>query len=290
MLLPRFEYHRPLDLFEAYEVLDELGASAAVLAGGTDLLVNLKNKSESPEHLVALSGLEQLKEVERNNGSLSLGSGVTATVLADGPDALSGLTALQQGAASLGSPQIRNRATLGGNLCSARSAADLVPPLLVLGAKLALASRQGGREVDLNDFLLSGARTILEPGELLTAIKLSAPAEGSGSAFIKLGQRRAMEIARVNVAAWLSLAEDGQTIQDARVALGAVAPRAVLSPQAQEALIGQPASEELFARAGLAAVDDASPRTCHEFKCEVVSVLTRRCLMQAWQQARGRAS
>ena len=290
MLLPRFSYHRPTALLEAYEVLDELGSSAAVLAGGTDLLVNMKHRTESPEHLVALSGLEQLKEINNEGGSLSLGSGVTAAVLADGTEALSGLTALKQGAASLGSPQIRNRATLGGNLCSARSAADLVPPLLVLGAQLVLASRQGEREVALNDFLLSGARTVLEPGELLTAIKLSAPAEGSGSAFIKLGQRRAMEIARVNAAAWLSLADDGATIQEARVALGAVAPRAILSLQAEEVLIGQAASEELFARAGLAAVEDASPRTCHEFKCEVVSVLTRRCLMQAWRQARGRAS
>ncbi len=290
MLLPRFEYHLPSELDEACQVLDDLGASAAVLAGGTDLLVNLKSRKESPEHLVALSGLGQLKHVERSNGSISLGSAVTAAALAGGPQATAGLTALTQGAASLGSPQIRNRATLGGNLCSARSAADLVPPLLVLGAKLVLTSSKGQREVDLNDFLLSGTRTVLAPGELLTAIKLEAPAAGSGSAFMKLGQRRAMEIARVNAAASLTLSDDGKTIQSARVALGAVAPRAILSPKAEEILVGQAPAEELFAQAGQAAVEDASPRTCHEFKCEVVSVLTRRCLMQSWQQARGQAS
>ncbi len=290
MLLPRFEYYQPSDLGEACQVLAELGDSAAILAGGTDLLVNLKTRKASPEHLVALSGLDQLKEINNGGGSLRLGSGVTAGILADGPDTLSSLTALIQGAASLGSPQIRNRATVGGNLCSARSAADLIPPLLVLGAKLVLASSKGEREVDLNDFLLSGARTILAPGELLTAIKLKAPAAGSGSAFIKLGQRRAMEIARVNAATSIALAGDGKTIQSARVALGAVAPRAILSQKAAQLLKGQTASEELFAQAGQAAVEDASPRTCHEFKCEVVSVLTRRCLMQSWQQARGQAS
>lgn len=289
MLLPRFEYHQPSDLGEACQVLADLGDSAAVLAGGTDLLVNLKNHKESPGHLVALSKVDQLKEISRN-GSISIGSGVSAATLASGPKAVASLGGLIQGAASLGSPQIRNRATLGGNICSARSAADLIPPLLVLDAKLVLASHQGQREINLNEFLLSNANTTLAAGELLTAIKLAVPAEGSGSAFLKLGQRRAMEIARVNAATSLTLADDGKTIQSARVALGAVGPRALLSPKAEQMLKGQTASEELFAQAGQAAVEDASPRTCHEFKCEVVSVLTRRCLMQSWLQARGQAS
>jgi CO/xanthine dehydrogenase FAD-binding subunit len=289
MLLPKFEYHQPSELSEAFQILEDPSASAAVLAGGTDLLVNLKNRTETPEHLVSLSGLTQLGELERN-GSISIGASVTAATLANGSQATDGLTALQEGAASLGSPQIRNRATVGGNLCSARSAADLIPPLLVLGATLVLASSKGERQVDLNDFLLAGAQTVLQPGELLIAIKLDTSAEASGSAFIKIGQRRAMEIARVNAAASLTLADDGKTIGSARVALGAVGPRATLSPKAEALLKGQPASEELFTQAGLAAVEDASPRTCHEFKCEVVSVLTRRCLMQSWQQARGQSS
>lgn len=289
MLLPRFEYHQPSDLGEACQILADLGDSAAVLAGGTDLLVNLKNHKESPGHLVALSQLDQLKKISRN-GSISIGSGVSAATLASGPKAVASLGGLIQSAASLGSPQIRNRATLGGNICSARSAADLIPPLLVLDAKLVLQSSKGEREIYLNEFLLSNASTTLAAGELLTAIKLAVPAEGSGSAFMKLGQRRAMEIARVNAAASLTLADDGKTIHSARVALGAVGPRALLSPKAEEMLKGQIASEELFAQAGQAAVEDASPRTCHEFKCEVVSVLTRRCLMQSWLQARGQAS
>jgi carbon-monoxide dehydrogenase medium subunit len=289
MLLPRFEYHQPSDLNEACQVLAELGESSAILAGGTDLLVNLKNRKESPDHLVALSQIAQLKEIGCN-GTISIGSGVSAATLAGAPQTIAGLSALIQGAVSLGSPQIRNRATLGGNICSARAAADLIPPLLVLDASLVLACQKGQREMALNDFLLSDTRTTTAAGELLTCIKLPAPVPGSGSAFMKLGQRRAMEIARVNAAASLTLADDGKTIQGARVALGAVAPRAILSPKAEDVLKGQTASEELFARAGLAAVEDASPRTCHEFKCQVVSVLTRRCLMQSWQRARGQAS
>ena len=287
MLLPKFEYHRPGELAQALELMAELGPEARPLAGGTDLLVNLKYQREQPAHLVSLQDLAELGELSRQDGGIRLGAGLRVAHLAGGPEACRDLGALVEGAASLGSPQIRNRATLGGNLCSARPAADLVPPLLVLGARLVLQSRGQERQVELDEFLQGPGQTLIQPQELLTAVVVDAPPPGSGSAFQKLGIRRAMEIARVNAAASLVLAEDGRTIARARVALGAVGPRARLSARAQEVLEGQTASEELFAQAGQAAVEDASPRTCHEFKCEVVSVLTRRCLLAAWQQARG---
>ncbi len=290
MLLPRFEYHQPRDLSEALEVLGDLGPGARVLAGGTDLLVDLKTGDASAEHLVAVDRLAELKDLDSAGGSVEIGPGVTASLLASRPRALAGLSALAQAAATLGSPQIRNRATLGGNLCSARAAGDLIPPLLVYGATLVVQSSRGARQVSLDDFLLGGGKTVMEPGEMLSGIMLDALPPMSGNAFMKLGVRRAMEIARVSAATSLTLAGDGETIARAKVALGAVGPRALLSPKAEEVLLGQKAGEELFATAGEAAVADASPRTCHEFKCEVVAVLTRRCLMQSWAEARGAAS
>ncbi len=287
MLLPKFEYHRPGELAQALELLAELGPEARPLAGGTDLLVNLKYKREQPAHLVSLEDLEELRQMSQQNGAIRLGAGLRVAHLAGGPEACRGLKALVEGAASLGSPQIRNRATMGGNLCSARPAADLVPPLLVWNARLVLQSQKAERQVDLDRFLQGPGLTLIQPDELLTAVVVDQPPPASGSAFLKLGVRRAMEIARVNAAASLVLDDDGRTIVRARVALGAVGPRARLSARAREVLEGQVASEELFARAGQAAVEDASPRTCHEFKCQAVSVLTRRCLLAAWEQARG---
>ncbi len=287
MLLPKFEYHRPAELARALEILAELGPQARPLAGGTDLLVNLKYKRERPAHLVSLEDLAELRQLNQDNGTIHLGAGLRVAHLAGGPQACRGLKALVEGAASLGSPQIRNRATMGGNLCSARPAADLVPPLLVLGARLVLQGREQERRVELDQFLQGPGQTLIQPHELLTAVVVEKPPPGSGSAFSKLGIRRAMEIARVNAAASLVLDDDGRTIARARVALGAVGPRARLSERAREVLEGQTASEDLFARAGQAAVEDASPRTCHQFKCQAVSVLTRRCLLAAWEQARG---
>ncbi|MGD9123672.1 MAG: xanthine dehydrogenase family protein subunit M [Desulfarculaceae bacterium] len=292
MLLPKFQYHRPADLSEALAALSEYGPEAAVLAGGTDLLVKMKNKLATPKHLVALDIVEGLDEVAVANGDLRIGPMLTAADLAQSQALEGSAAALALGAGSLGSPQVRNRATVGGNVCNARPAADMCVPLLALGAKALLTNSGGERQVPLAEFFTGPGETVRRPDELLTALLLDKPSPGSGAGYAKLGLRKALEIALVNVAAVLSLDSDGKTIKEASVSLGAVAPTPILSPKAAEVLLGQAGGEKLFAAAGEAAAGDCRPITDHrgsaEYRREMVKVLTRRALHQAWQAARGK--
>lgn len=291
MLLPQFEYHQPATLAEAAAVLGEYSGEAAVLAGGTDLLVNMKHQNMAPKHLVSLAGIEGLDQATVEGATVKVGPLMSAAVLAQNKIIADRAGALGLGAAVLGSPQVRTRATVGGNVCNARPAADMSVPLLALGARAVLLSGDGEREVALHEFFTGPGQTVRAPGEVLSALVMDAPAEGTGWGYEKLGLRKALEISLVNVAAMLTLDSDGKTIKSARVALGAVAPTPILAPSAAQALAGQTAGEELFAAAGEKAAADARPIDDHRgsawYRREMVAVLTARALKQAWQQAQG---
>jgi len=291
MLLPRFAFHQPAGVAEALDILAHYGPQAAVIAGGTDLLVNMKHGKLSPRQLVGLERIDQMNGLAGDNGSLVIGPRFTAAALAASNELNGAARVLALGAAALGSPQVRNRATVGGNVCTARPAADMCLPLLALGAKALLAGPNGPRELPLDEFFLGPGQTAKEPGELLTGLSIPKPVDGSGAGYEKLGLRKALEIALVNVAATLWLEPDGQTIKQARVALGAVAPTPLLSPGAEAELLGQEAGEEAFTRAARAAAADARPITDHrgsaDYRRDMVQVLTRRALRQAWQAAQG---
>ncbi|MBI4776460.1 MAG: xanthine dehydrogenase family protein subunit M [Deltaproteobacteria bacterium] len=290
MLLPAFEYHRPTGLAEAFEVLDHYAGKARVLAGGTDLLVNMKRKTVAPKQLVGLERVAELLGVRAGNGRIEIGARETAARLAGAGGIARDLGVLAMAAAKLGSPQVRNLATIGGNLCTARPAADMPLPLLVLDARVVLAGSAGEREVGLDAFFAGPGQTVAQPKEILTKVVIDRAEPGTGGGFVKLGLRRTLEIALVNAAALLTLDVDGKTIKKARVALGAVAPTPIRAPEAERVLLGKVASDELFAHAGEAAKQDARPITDHRgsatFRLEMVSVLTRRALHQAWENAR----
>ncbi|MEW6263115.1 MAG: xanthine dehydrogenase family protein subunit M [Thermodesulfobacteriota bacterium] len=288
MLLPKFELHFPTSLAEACGLLRELPGESRLLAGGTDLLVNMKRKLCAPDHVVALDRVPELAGIDRNGG-LDLGARVTMAELAASPVLAGPFLALAEGAGKLGSPLIRNRATLGGNLAAARPAADTAPPLLVLGARVVLARKDGAREIPLDQFFRGPGRTIKDRDEVLTRILIPEPEAGSGSGYVKLGLRQTLEISIVNVAAGLTLAADGRTIKAAKVALGSVAPTPILSPGAEAALLGAPADEGAFDRAAAVAASDARPITDHrgsaEYRRLMVEVLTKRALKQALDNA-----
>jgi carbon-monoxide dehydrogenase medium subunit len=290
MLLPRFAYHRPQGLAEAVEILAER-PGARVLAGGTDLLVNLKRGSARASEVVDVSGLEELAGLRSGRGRLFIGAATTAATIAGGRALAHGLRLLVLGARSLGSPQVRNRATLGGNLATARPAGDLLPALLCLEARVQTAGPQGEREVPAFSFFLGPGQTVLEPAEIVRGVRLERPGPGSGGGYHKLGVRRALEIALVSAAAFLALEADGKTVAQARVALGAVAPTPIRATGAEQVLVGRKAGEKLFARAGEAAAADAKPIDDHrgsaDYRRQMVAVLAQRALRDAWLQARG---
>jgi CO/xanthine dehydrogenase FAD-binding subunit len=288
MLLPKFEYHEPLTVDEACRIMGELGQSAKPLAGGTDLIVNMKKKVLSPSHVVSLSGIADLKELDSANGTVKIGACITASEIAQSETILKSFSALSKGAGSLGSPLIRNLATIAGNLVSARPAADFPPALLAYDGQVVLMKSTGERIVPLADFFKGPGQTIMEPDELLTQIILQKPPAGSGAGFIKLGVRKTLEISLTNAAAYLALDQDG-SIKTARVFLGSVAPTPLRSPSAEKVLTGEKPDEALFEKAGEAAAGDSKPiddfRASAEYKKAMVAVLTKRALNMAFKEA-----
>ncbi|MEW5724543.1 MAG: xanthine dehydrogenase family protein subunit M [Thermodesulfobacteriota bacterium] len=291
MLLPRFDFHAPTTLDEACQILARYRDKAKVLAGGTDLLVNMKNKLLAPDHVVTLDRLAELEGLDTGRDEVFIGARTTAAALAGSRALRNGLGVLAAGAAVLGSPLIRNRATIGGNVVNARPASDLGPPLLALGARAVLVSAAGGREAPLEDFWLGPGKTVIRPDEILTRLAVPRPGPGTGGGYEKLSLRRTLEIALVNVAAVITLSPRGDRIKSARVVLAAVAPTVVRSPGAEKALIGKVPGPKSFAAAAQAAALDAKPiddhRSSAEYRRLMVEVLTRRALEKALAQARG---
>jgi carbon-monoxide dehydrogenase medium subunit len=268
-----------------------LGGNAKVLAGGTDLLVRMKQKIDKPKHVISVARVPGLEEIiPRNGHAITVGAGVTAATLARHEVLQDRFTPLALAAGRLGAPMIRNRATIGGNLVNARPAADLPPACMVLNASLKLKSSSGEREVAVRDFFRGPGETVIEPNELLVSIQMETPQPWSGGAYIKLGARKTMEISMVNVATMLTLQSPDGPIVDARIALGAVAPTPVRAFAAEDLLIGAMPSEELFRRAGEVGVGTCSPITDHrgtlEYRCMMIEVLTRRCLLLALERAK----
>ncbi|HEV8575267.1 MAG TPA: xanthine dehydrogenase family protein subunit M [Dehalococcoidia bacterium] len=289
-----FEYHAPTSLDEAISLLREHGESARPLAGGTDLVVQMKEnatKFPTPSHIVSLLRIPEIGGIEFSEGEgLRIGAGATMAEVAESPIIRELYTAIAEGAALVGSLQTMNMATVGGNLCNAAPSADIAPPLLAFAAEAVIVSASGRRSLRLEEFFLGPGKTALAPCELLAEVRAPAPLAGTGSAYARHTPRKQMDIAVVGVAALLTLA--GGRIERARVALGAVAPTPVRARRADGLLEGQAASAELFRRAAEAAAAECSPisdvRGSVEFRRHIVQVTTERMLREAAGRAGSR--
>ena len=291
MLLPKFDYHAPTTLEEACSLKGRYGEKARCLAGGTDLLVNLKKKVIAPEQLISLKRIEGLAETSHQKGEgVFIGPLCTAAYLAGSGLIREKVPVLGEGAGRLGSPLIRNRATVGGNLVTARPASDMAPPLLVLGAVVVLKSAKGERRVLLKEFIHGPGQTAIGSDEIMVRIVIPAYEGLSAGSYIKLGSRKALEISLVNVASFMAMGSDG-TIKEARVALGAVAPTPMLAPSAEAILKGakpKGESDAVFKEAARTAAQDAKPIDDHrgsaEYRRAMVEVLTLRTLVTSYKQ------
>lgn len=287
--MSRFEYHEPSSVAEAVDLAARFGEAASFLAGGTDLIVQIERGRIAPRHVIGLRRVPGLDGIEAN-GHVALGARVTHRAIERTPAFAGTLRCLVEGAEVIGGHQVRNVATVGGNLVNASPAADLVPCLLALDADVTLAGPDGERTLPAVRFLLGPNRTARRPEELLTRVTMPAPPARSATAFLKAGRRRAMEISVVCVAARLTLDASLEHCLDARVALGAVAPTAVRVPAAERALEGQPVGGDAFRRAAEAAraacrpIDDV--RASAAFRQHLVGVLVRRALDRCVERAR----
>ncbi len=279
-MLPEFNLLMPKTLAEALEMLADNAPDVVPLAGGTNLIPDMRGGSLSPSTVVNIEGLEELRGVRRENGHLVLGGGTTIAELLTDPLIAQHAPILQEAAAAFGHPLVRNRATVGGNLINAAPCADTAPPLLALNAEVELASKDGVRIVPLEDFLVDAYQTVRQPQELLTAIRWPVSPPHSAGAFRKLGLRKISCMAKVDVAVVVEGDEEGHC-REARIALGAVAPRHFRVHEAEDLLRGQPLTPEIIAEAARLAAGSAQPRAGSEYKLQVVKAVTRRLLTRA---------
>jgi carbon-monoxide dehydrogenase medium subunit len=278
----------PTSVDECLRALTERGPDAKVVAGGTDLLPQLKNGMFRTGCVVDLSGVTELRQLARGNGSgLRIGAAVTARGLERDPGVNAKYPAIAESGALVGSVQIRNLATLGGNLCNAAPSADMAPPLLALDAEAVIAGPKGTRRVPFASFFLGVRRTVLAPGELLVEIAVPDPGPHSGGNYLRHTPRRELDIAVVGVASQLTLSKG--VCAKARIALAAVAPTPVRAEVAERLLQGHPVTPDLIERAARAAVEAARPisdqRGSADFRRHLVQVLTRRTLTTALARA-----
>jgi carbon-monoxide dehydrogenase medium subunit len=284
----RFEYHQPESLPDAVSLAARFGAEASFLAGGTDLIVQIERGRIAPRHVIGLHRVPGLAGIEVN-GRISIGARVTHRAVEGTAELGGALRCLIEGAEVIGGHQVRNVATVGGNLVNASPAADLVPCLLALDAAVTLLGPGGERELPVERFLLGPNRTARRPDELLTRVSMPRPPAGAATAFLKAGRRRAMEIAVVCVAARLTLDASRERCLEARIALGAVAPTAVRAHEAELALEGRAVGDEAFRRAAEAAQDACRPiddvRASAAFRRHLVGVLVRRALARCVERA-----
>jgi len=288
--LPDIEVHEAATLEEAAALLSRFGNQARLLAGGTDLLVDLKSGRASAHHLVSIQKIEPLRGVETTPGGLRIGALTTINQLHDALDPHGPFAPLLDATRQMAAPQVRNLATVGGNLASAVPCADLPPILIAMKADVLLWSPDGERRLGLHEFFVDVRRTALRLNEVVRTVLVPHPPARFGAAYARFALREGNGIAVAAVAAGLRLDENG-TIAQARIVLGAVAPIPKLAASAATALVGQSADADAFARAATAAMEEAEPisdvRGSAEFRRELVGVLTRRALHEAARRARG---
>lgn len=305
-----FEYHKPETIEEAVKLMVSL-ENAKYIAGGTDVMVLLRQKKISPDNMISLRNISDLAKIDMSSG-LRIGSGVTHTAIETNEFIKKYYSALYDATSNLGSRQIRNVATIGGNICNAAPSADTACPLLVLDARVFIYSPSGTKEIDIDDFFLGPGKVALQKDELVKEFVMPPFGENTGSAYIKHTRRQAMDLPILGIGAriTISLKDGGEvrcrdmfcTIQpmsslllqlkdeelrceDVRIAMGVVAPRPIRAKKAEAALKGKIITPEIFEEAGEIAASEAQPRDSVRgeawYRRDMIKVLVKRALMKS---------
>jgi len=305
--MKKFDYLRPKSLEEALTLLNQYRERAKLIAGGTDVIVMIKQKEIAPEVLISLQEIQDLKQI-KYNGDLRIGSLVTHRMIEKSELIRKEFTALSDAVDVLGSIQIRNVGTIGGNICTAAPSADTVPPLLVLGAQVQLKSLKGERVLPLDQLFLGPGETAIEQGEILTEIFIPKPLPNTGSAYWKHQRRKALDLPILGVAVMLSLDRSNVTCSDlicasspistvlhalegeevvckeVRIALGVAAPTPIRAVQAENLLRGKRLSDELLWEVAEMAAKEAQPRDTIRgeawYRREMIRVFVKRMAMR----------
>jgi carbon-monoxide dehydrogenase medium subunit len=284
-----FDYRKVYSLQEAFDAASASKGASAFLAGGTDLLVQIKEGKKQPRRVIDVKGIHELAGITLSGDELSIGALTSIRTLETSPAVLEKAPLLAQTAAKLGSVQVRHRATIGGNLSNASPSADTAPALLALDAQVEINGKTGPRVIELGSFFLGPGATVLGDGEILTRLKISLTPHRQGSVYYKLSTRKAMDLAFVGVAVLLELGGDDK-ITKTRIALGAVAPTPIRAPSAENLLVGARLGPEAAREAAELAARSCEPISDHrasaEYRREMVRELCQQGLLAAYRQAK----
>ena len=289
MSMRNFDFVEPASVSEACALLAEDPEGSTVFAGGTDILVDLKAGLKRHRRLVSLARIEELRAIDlAADGGLTIGATATINMIARHQGIKERFPGINDAARSLAAEQVRNQATVAGNLCMAVPSADMAPILLAHDATLRVVSPSGERTVHLREFFIGPRETVLEKTDVVVAIEVPAPAPGSGDASLRQGGRVSLSLPMAAAAAVVVM--DGAVCREATVALGAVAPTPIVAAAAGEALAGQELTEKVLREAGNRAAEAAKPiddiRATKKYRLELVKVLTRRVLQAAAERAK----
>jgi len=287
IIAQEFEVLAPETLGDAVDLLDRYGPEAKLLAGGTDLLLQIKQEKLTPGHLINIMKIPELSHVTENGG-LRIGAAAKLSHVRAYCSKTEKYKALFEAISVLGKPQVWNMGTIGGNLCNASPAADTAPPLLVFNGRVNLQSKKGERTIGLEDFFTGVNKTAIAPDELMTEIRLDPVTDASGNAFVKMA-RVGADISKITCA--VSVNREGDVCSGCRIAFGAVAPVPMRAKGAEAVLTGQKIEESLIERAGQAAAEEISPiddvRSTAEYRRTVASILFQDTFRKAWRRASG---
>ena len=283
--MERFNYISPINLKEALSLCDRYGEQVSVLAGGTDLIPQIRARKRSPILVVDLKRIEEFTTVKCQSDSVYVGACVPCYQLYEDQKFSDHYPAVVDAISIIGGIQIQSRASLGGNLCNSSPSADSIPSMIVYNATAVIASINGERRVPVSEFCTAPGANVLERNEVLVGIEFPAESSKLGAAYARFTPRNEMDIAVTGVAVAVKLSDDGSTFESAQIALGGVAPKPLLAWEASAYLAGKPVNSESLAQAAKMAAQAASPiedmRGTVEHRQQLVKVLTRRVAQKA---------
>jgi carbon-monoxide dehydrogenase medium subunit len=286
-----FDYQAPTTVAEAIQLMAKHNGTARPLAGGTDLIDQMRVGRFAPDMLIDVKKLKELNVLFTDADGLHVGAAVPCYRIYGDETVTSQYTALADSCRIIGSVQIQSRASMGGNLCNSGPAADSIPSMIALGGICVIAGPGGTREVPVESFCTGPGKNVLKPGELLVEVRFPPRPANSGSHYRRMIPRNEMDIAVVGVGASVVLDKSGQKFESARIALGAVAPTPLFAEAASKLLAGQPVNDESLDKAAAAAREIATPitdmRGTREYRIHVTGVLVKRVLQAAVARARG---
>jgi len=283
MMIPPFDYKTPNTIEEAIELLWQAEGKAKIIAGGTDLVIGLRNGDQSPQVIIDITRIEELRKIEEKNGTVSIGAAVTHSEIASSTLVKKYGKVLFDAASEIGSPQIRNIGTIGGNIINASPAADTIPPLMVLNAMGRVVSKEGDRQAPLYQLFKDPYKTNLKPHELLVQVTFQKLPSDMRSSFVRLARRDAMAIARMSVAIVLQIEKN--RIEDVRIAVGSVIPTPQRISEAETFLKGKSPDEGSLQKASLKVsetmIRQSGIRPSTSYKRPVVEALFVRAMRKA---------